>query len=68
MHGAPSTRAVPRVVVIVFLAALIGGGAGLLSFADQGSVPQAVLTGSGAFAAAVALFIALLQYAGDTRR
>jgi hypothetical protein len=48
---------------MIFGAGIVGGLAGVLSHAAGNNVPGAVLTGGGAFAGTVGLFLAIAHYA-----
>ncbi|MFI5897658.1 hypothetical protein ACIA5D_46980 [Actinoplanes sp. NPDC051513] len=50
-------------MVIVLAAIIIGGVAGLLSWADDGSIPHAILTAGGGFAGSTALLLGIAHYA-----
>jgi hypothetical protein len=50
-------------LVMIFGAGIVGGLAGVLSHAAGNNVPGAVLTGGGAFAGTVGLFLAIAHYA-----
>ena len=57
---------VPRwtwIILIILLAAITGGVAGLLSHAAGSNVPSAILTGGGAFAGTVGLLLSMAHYA-----
>jgi hypothetical protein len=51
-----------RVLVIVLTAVIIGGIAGLLSWADDAGIPRAILTAGGGFAGTTALLLGLAHY------
>jgi len=62
----PPTSAVPRwiwLLLILLGACIIGVTAGLLSYAAGNNIPEAILTGGGAFAGAVGLLLAMAHYA-----
>ncbi len=59
---APVDR-VLHITIIVLTAILLGGAAGLLSWADGASIPRALLTAGGSFAGATALMLGLAHYA-----
>jgi hypothetical protein len=52
------------VILILILAAVVSGVAGLLSHAAGNNVPAAVLTAGGAFAGTACLLLAIAHYAG----
>ena len=53
-----------QVLLILLVAAIVSGVAGLLSHAAGNNVPAAVLTGGGAFAGTACLLLAIAHYAG----
>jgi hypothetical protein len=52
-----------HVLVIVLSAVIVGGAAGLLSWAGDASVPHAILTAGGGFAGTTALLLGIAHYA-----
>lgn len=63
---APAVPAASRwawLLVILLVAGVVSGLAGILSRAAGNNVPGAVLTGGGAFAGTVGLLLALTHYA-----
>jgi hypothetical protein len=61
---ARSTRDRPPIGLLLVVAAVVSGAAGLLSHAAGNNVPGAILTGGGAFAGALGLLLAVAHYAG----
>jgi hypothetical protein len=59
----PSRRQ-PSIALLLVVAAVVSGVAGLLSHAAGNNVPGAILTGGGAFAGALGLLLAVAHYAG----
>ncbi|GHJ11254.1 hypothetical protein TPA0907_56210 [Micromonospora humidisoli] len=61
----PSSPRAPRwmwLLLMLLFAGIIGGVAGLLSYASDDNIPAAILTGGGAFAGALALLLAIAHY------
>lgn len=54
------------VLLIMLVAIIIGGTAGLLAYATDSSVPSAILTGGSAFAGAVALLLGIAHFMGGS--
>jgi hypothetical protein len=52
-----------QVLVIVLTAVIVGGAAGLLSWADDADIPHAILTAGGGFAGTTALLLGMAHYA-----
>ena len=53
-----------RVLLMMLVATVVSGGAGVLAHAAGNNVPASVLTAGGAFAAALGLLLAIAHYAG----
>jgi hypothetical protein len=51
------------VLIILLVAGIVSGIAGLLSHAAGNNIPAAILTGGGGFAGTVALLLAIAHYA-----
>lgn len=69
-HDLSAPTGTPRwvwLLLILLTAALIAAVAGLLAHAGGASVPNAILTGGGAFAGTVALLLALAHFLGGAR-
>jgi hypothetical protein len=53
------------VMLMLLVACIVSGIAGLLSHAAGNNAPAAILTGGGAFAGALALLLAIAHYASS---
>lgn len=66
----PLPTGTPRwvwMLLILLTAVIVSGAAGLLSYAGGASIPNAILTGGGSFAGAVALLLRLAHFLGGGR-
>jgi hypothetical protein len=59
-----SAKSRPSIGLLLVVAAVVSGVAGLLAHAAGNNVPGAILTGGGAFAGALGLLLAVAHYAG----
>jgi len=63
--GAGGTPAWVWALVILLIATIVGGAAGLLAHASGQGVPDSILTGGAAFAGTVVLLLALAHFIRD---